>query len=50
MDWLWPGWLAPGKLSILDGDPGLGKSFLALDLCARLSGSAECAVRSAEAV
>jgi len=34
---LWPGRLPLGKLSILDGDPGLGKSLLALDLCARLS-------------
>src|SRR6516164_4303703 len=37
VDWLWPGRLALGKLAILEGDPGLGKSFLALDLCARLS-------------
>src|SRR6266545_6255538 len=35
--WLWPNRLALGKLAILDGDPGVGKSFLALDLCARLS-------------
>src|SRR5205085_5650659 len=35
--WLWPGRLALGKLAMLDGDPGLGKSYLALDLCARLS-------------
>lgn len=37
LSWLWPGRLAQGKLSILDGDPGLGKSLLALDLCARIS-------------
>src|SRR4051794_29857000 len=37
VEWLWPGRLALGKLAILDGDPGLGKSLLALDLCARLS-------------
>jgi hypothetical protein len=37
VDWLWPGRLAVGQLAILEGDPGLGKSFLALDLCARLS-------------
>src|SRR4051794_10979761 len=36
-DWLWPGRLALGKLALLEGDPGLGKSFVALDLCARLS-------------
>ncbi len=35
--WLWSGRLALGKLAILDGDPGLGKSLLALDLAARLS-------------
>src|SRR5262249_172381 len=35
--WLWPGRLALGKLAMLDGDPGMGKSLLALDLCARLS-------------
>ncbi len=37
IDWLWQAGLAFGKLAILDGDPGLGKSLLALDLCARLS-------------
>jgi hypothetical protein len=35
--WLWPGRLALGKLALLEGDPGLGKSLLTLDLCARLS-------------
>lgn len=35
--WLWPGRLALGKLAMLDGDPGLGKSLVTLDLCARLS-------------
>jgi hypothetical protein len=37
VDWLWPNRLALGKLAVLEGDPGLSKSFLALDLCARLS-------------
>ncbi|MCI0458090.1 MAG: AAA family ATPase [Gemmataceae bacterium] len=37
VQWLWPNRLALGKLAILDGDPGVGKSFLTLDLCARLS-------------
>jgi hypothetical protein len=37
LEWFWPGRLAFGKLAVLDGDPGLGKSFLTLDLCARLS-------------
>src|SRR5579859_777021 len=35
--WLWPGRLGLGKLAILEGDPNLGKSLVALDLCARLS-------------
>src|SRR5262249_31552332 len=35
--WLWPERLARGKLSILVGDPGLGKSLVTLDLAARLS-------------
>jgi len=37
LDWLWPGRLARGKLSIFDGDPELGKSLVTLDLCARLT-------------
>lgn len=35
--WLWPGRIPLGKLTVLDGDPGLGKSFLTLDLAARVS-------------
>jgi hypothetical protein len=35
--WLWRGWLPFGNLTLLDGDPGLGKSMLTLDLCARIS-------------
>jgi hypothetical protein len=37
VDWLVPGRFALGKLALLEGDPGLGKSLLTLDLCARLS-------------
>jgi hypothetical protein len=36
-DWLWPNRLGLGKVALLDGDPNLGKSFVTLDLCARLS-------------
>jgi hypothetical protein len=32
--WLWRGRLGRGKLAIFDGDPGLGKSLVTLDLCA----------------
>jgi hypothetical protein len=35
--WLWPGRIPLGTLTILDGDPGLGKSTLLLDLAARLT-------------
>ena len=35
--WLWPGRIAAGKLTLIAGDPGLGKSFLTLDLAARVS-------------
>jgi len=35
--WLWRGWLALGKISVLDGDPGLGKSATTLDIAARVS-------------
>ena len=35
--WTWRGFLAGGKLSLLAGDPGLGKSTVSLDLAARLT-------------
>jgi hypothetical protein len=37
VEWLWPGWIPLGKLTVLDGDPGVGKSTLLFDLAARLS-------------
>jgi hypothetical protein len=37
VEWLWESWLALGKLGLIDGDPGLGKSATALDLAARVS-------------
>jgi putative DNA primase/helicase len=37
VQWLWPGRIALGKLTLLAGDPGLGKSCLSLDLAARVS-------------
>jgi hypothetical protein len=37
VEWLWRHHLAFGKLAMLDGDPDQGKSYVALDLCARLS-------------
>jgi len=35
--WLWPGYVPLGKLAFLDGDPGLGKSLITLDLAARVT-------------
>lgn len=37
IEWVWPGRLAQGKLTILDGDPGLGKSTLLYDVAARIT-------------
>lgn len=36
LEWLWPGRIPLGKLTLLAGDPGLGKSFVTLDLAARV--------------
>jgi archaellum biogenesis ATPase FlaH len=41
VEWLWDGRLPFGKLAVLDGDPGLGKSVVTLDLAARLSAGLE---------
>lgn len=35
--WLWPGWLAAGKLHILGGAPGTGKTTLALAMAATIT-------------
>src|SRR5215469_14128925 len=37
VEWLWTRRIPIGKLTILDGDPGLGKTALTLDLAARVS-------------
>jgi hypothetical protein len=37
MAWLWWPYLALGKLALLDGDPGVGKSLLTTQLAASLS-------------
>jgi len=37
ISWLWEGRIPLGKLSLIDGDPGLGKSTVTLDLVARVS-------------
>ena len=35
--WLWEKRIPRGKLTTLDGDPGLGKSLITLDLAARIT-------------
>jgi archaellum biogenesis ATPase FlaH len=37
IDWLWPKRIPLGKITILDGDPGMGKSLLALSVAASVS-------------
>jgi RecA-family ATPase len=35
--WLWPGRIPLGKLTVLDGDPGVGKSTLTLTIAAKVT-------------
>ncbi|MGH9532199.1 MAG: AAA family ATPase [Terriglobales bacterium] len=37
VEWLWRGRIALGKITMLDGDPGLGKSAVSLDVEARIT-------------
>lgn len=37
VEWTWDGYLPAGAVSVIDGDPGLGKSQLTIDLAARMS-------------
>ena len=37
IEWTWPGWLARGRLHILAGQPGAGKTTLALEFAAIIS-------------
>lgn len=37
LEWLWPGRIPLGKLTLLAGDPGLGKSMVSIDIAARVS-------------
>jgi hypothetical protein len=39
--WLWPGYIPFGKVTMLDGDPGLGKSTILIDLAAPISTGGE---------
>ena len=47
IEWIWPGRLARGKISLLEGDPGLGKSTLTIEISAgadraEVSGMGKC--------
>jgi len=37
VEWLWQNYIPIGRLSMISGDPGDGKTFLALDLTARVT-------------
>lgn len=37
LSWLWAGYLPMGKLALLEGDPGLGKSTMWVDIVARVT-------------
>ena len=48
--WLWQQWLPFGKISLLVGDSGLGKTTLALDIAARLTSGRPMPLSDAEPV
>jgi hypothetical protein len=37
VEWIWQGRIAVGKTTMLCGDPGLGKSWITLDMATRIS-------------
>lgn len=37
VEWLWYPYIPRGKITLLEGDPGVGKSYLSLQLCAIIS-------------
>ena len=37
LEWLWPGRIPLGKVTLMAGDPSLGKSLVTLDMAARVS-------------
>jgi putative DNA primase/helicase len=37
VEWLWQGRLARGKLTLMAGEPGIGKSQISIDIAARIS-------------
>jgi AAA domain/Bifunctional DNA primase/polymerase, N-terminal len=41
VEWVWPGWLPRGVVTVMDGNPGVSKSTLVADLVARLTRGTE---------
>ncbi len=37
IEWLWPKWIPRGMLTLIAGDPGLGKSLFTIDIAARVT-------------
>ena len=37
IDWVWPGWLAAGKLHLIAGSPGTGKTTISLSIAAAIT-------------
>ena len=37
VSWLWLGWIPEGSVTVLDGNPGVGKTLITFDLAARVS-------------
>lgn len=37
VDWIWRGWIPQGMISVLEGDPSLGKSTLCADISMRIT-------------
>lgn len=37
VDWVWPKWIPAGAVTVVQSDPGVGKSMVVIDLTARLS-------------
>ena len=37
VDWLWETYIPLGYITIVVGDPGVGKSYLLVDLCSRIT-------------
>jgi hypothetical protein len=40
VDWLWSGHIALGKMTLIDGNPGVGKSMMTIDIAARVTTAA----------